>query len=297
MLLEGRKLESGVKIMNDKIINAPFMFSHRALELYRNLVFGIAPFYKEEANINEFNQKVLTELFTQLYSTGESILMLTSLGAIWEADILLRTLFEGTLKYIYILQDCLDEKSELIEEYYSIIPEMQKISDHEKAVEAINTLKLVGVDKHPFQVSILSVEELEKLKERYPKNRIKDLSQKWSYKNILRNLIIKDNTYKLLASTLYAYSLSSHLIHYDGKCLKQRAEALLINAIGNDESLDLGHLLRIISNVVSLGTIRVGEYVKLYSLDVKKYEKNLNDNITFLNEIEEIINKTVDGRY
>lgn len=283
--------------MNDKIINAPFMFSHRALELYRNLAFGIAPFYKKEANINEFNQKVLTELFTQLYSTGESILMLTSLGAIWEADILLRTLFEGTLKYIYMMQDCLDKKSELIEEYYNIMPEMQKISDHEKAVEAINTLKLVGVDKHPFQVGILSEEELGNLKERYPKNRIKELSQKWSYKNILRNLIIKDNKYKLLSASLYTYSLSSHLIHYDGKCLKQRSEALLTNAIGNDESLDFGHLLRIISNVVSLGTTRVSEYMKIYSLDVKEHEKNLNDNFAFLNEIEEIINKIVEGRY
>ncbi len=64
--------------MSDRAINNPFVFSHKALESYRGLALGVAPFYKKGANINEFNQKVLTELFTQLYSTGESILMLTS---------------------------------------------------------------------------------------------------------------------------------------------------------------------------------------------------------------------------
>ena len=283
--------------MNDSIINTPLTFSFRALELYRNLTIGIAPFYKKEANIHEFNQMVLTELFTQLYSTGESILMLTSHGSIWEADILLRTLFEGTIKYIYMMQECLAQKSDLIEEYYNIIPEMQKISDHEKAVEAINMFKLTGIDKHPFQVSVLKEKELEKLKEKYSKNRIRELSQKWSYKNILRNLIIKDNKYEMLATTLYTYSFSSHLIHYDGECLKQRSGALMNNAVRNDEALDVAHLLRIISNVLSLGAIRVSEYVKVYHLDVEQCEKNLNDNFTFLNEIEKIRNNNIDGKY
>ncbi|SHI49712.1 hypothetical protein SAMN05444401_0824 [Clostridium amylolyticum] len=161
---------------SNRIINAPLTFSYRALELYRKLTTGIATFYRKEANINEFNQMVLTELFTQLYSTGESILI-------------------------------------------------------------------------------------------------------------------------VLAATLYTYSFSSHLIHYDGECLKQRSEALMNNAVRNDESLDLAHLLRIISNVVSLGTIRVSEYVKVYNLDVKQYRKNLNDNLTFLNEIEEINNKSLDGKH
>ncbi len=283
--------------MSDKIVNAPFMFSHRALELYRGLTFGLAPFYKSEANLDEFNQIVLTELFTQLYSTGESILMLTSLGAIWEADILLRTLFEGTIKYIFMMQDCLEKKSDLIEEYYCIVPEMQKISDHEKAAEAINIFKSIGIDKHPFQLSLLNDEELEELKEKHSKNRIRELSQKWSYKNILKKLVEKDNKYNVLATTLYTYSFSSHLIHYDGKCLKERAGALINNAVKNDKSLDLAHLLRIISNVVSLGVLRASEYVKVYKLDIERYEKNLNDNFAFLNEIEEINNKTIDGKY
>lgn len=284
-------------MMSDKNTDAPLVFSSRALELYRKLTIGIAPFYKKEANINEYNQLVLTELFTQLYSTGESILMLTGYDAIWEADILLRSLFEGTIKYIFMMQGCLKEKNNLIEEYYSIVPEMQKIGDHEKAVEAINIFKSKGIEKHPFQLSLLKDEELKKLKEKYPKSRIRELSQEWSYKNILKNLIEKDNKYEVLATTLYTYSFSSHLIHYDGECLKQRSGTLINNVVRNDESLDLAHLLRIISNVVSLGTLRVSEYVKVYNLDVKQYEENFNDNFAFLNEIETIINNNIDGKY
>ncbi len=36
------------------------------------------------------------------------------------------------------------------------------------------------------------------------------------------------------------------------------------NVARNDESLDLAHLLRIISNVVSFGILRVSEYVKVF---------------------------------
>lgn len=283
--------------MSESITNSQLASSFRALELYRNLTLSIAPFYKKEANINEFNQMVLTELFTQLYSTGESILMLTGHGVIWEADILLRALFEGTIKYIYMMQECLDKKSELINEYYNLVPEMQKISNHEKAVEAINIFKAMGIDKHPFQVSILKEEELKELKEKYSKNRMRELSQKWSYKNILRYLINKDKKYEMLTATLYTYSFSSHLIHYDGECLKRRAEALMNNAVNNDESLELAHLLRIISNVVSLGVIRFSEYIKAYHLDAKQYEKIINDNLMFLNEIEKINNESVKGKY
>lgn len=284
-------------MMSERVINDPLLFSNRALELHRNLSISIAPFYKKDADINEFNQILLTELFTQLYSTAESILILTSYGVIWESDILLRTLFEGTMKYIFMMQEHLEEKSDLIEEYYIIVPEMQKIQDHAKAAEAIKIFKENGIDKHSFQVSLLENEELVKLKEAYSKNRIRELNQKWSYKNILRNLIEKDNKYDILATTLYTYSLSSHLIHYDGECLKQRAGALINNVVNNDEMLDTAHLLRIISNVVSLGTLRVSEYIKVYNLDVEQYDKKFEDNFIFLNEIEEINNKIINGKY
>ncbi len=58
------------------------------------------------------------------------------------------------------------------------------------------------------------------------------------------------------------------------------------NAVRNDETLDVAHLLRIISNVLSHGAIRVSEYVKVYHLDVEQCEKNLNDNFTFLNKLK-----------
>ncbi len=274
-----------------------YNFSHRALELYRKLITDLAPFYRKESGFNEFNQIVLTELFIQLYCTGEKILMLTGSGDVWESDILIRTLSEGTVKYIYMMQEDLNQKSDLIDEYYNIIPEMQRIGDHGKAIEAIEAFKLVGVERHPFQLSIVSDEELEELKNKYSKNKISNLNIRWTYKNILKSLMEKEEKYKVLGSTFYSYSFSSHFIHYDGESLKQRAGALRLNVVENDKTLDKAHMLRIVSNVVSLGALRAGEYICKYNLNDSKHIQNINDTFLFLSEIEELSNNLTEGKF
>lgn len=79
-------------------------YSFEVNEMCRNLFFDISPLYKEEAFINKYNQIVLGQLFTQLYKTGENILLLTSSGNAFEADILVRILSEGTIKYVFLMQ-------------------------------------------------------------------------------------------------------------------------------------------------------------------------------------------------
>lgn len=125
-------------------------YSFEVNEMCRNLFFDISPLYKEEAFINKYNQIVLGQLFTQLYKTGENILLLTSSGNAFEADILVRILSEGTIKYVFLMQDDLKNKSNLVEEYYEIMPEMQKLTDHEKAMDAMKIFKELGYVKHPF---------------------------------------------------------------------------------------------------------------------------------------------------
>ena len=65
-------------------------------QLIKEIIFELAPLYK-----NEFphGQDVTVPLFTVLHSTTESVLILLLNGAIYESDVLLRTIMEGTIKY------------------------------------------------------------------------------------------------------------------------------------------------------------------------------------------------------
>lgn len=272
-------------------------YSFEVNEMCKKIFFGISPLYKDNVPIDNYNQIVLSSLFTQLYRTGENILLLTSNGNAFEADVLVRILSEGTVKYIYMMQGELKERSSLIEEYYEIIPEMQKLSDHERAEEAMQIFREFGYEKHPFQLSILSDADLDRLKSKYSKTAISNMNKKWSFKKLLEELVSKDEKYYVLYTTLYSYSLSSHYIHYDGEALHMRAEALKEQVQRQDNSLEVAHILRVVSNILALMLLRVGEYVRQYKNSDEKVLSSIAEAMELQVEIDDIIEKIIKEKY
>ena len=65
----------------------------QADEYLKSLLFKISPLYRKE---HGYNQDVTVPLFTTLHSTSESILILLLNQSIFDADVLLRTVMEGT---------------------------------------------------------------------------------------------------------------------------------------------------------------------------------------------------------
>lgn len=262
------------------------IYTYEVMQLLRKLIFSLAPFYKIEAKVSELNQHVTVPLFTSLYSTSESILILVHEKGIWEADILLRTLIEGTIKYIFLMAGDAKENEEIIKEYYYTIPEIKKISQHKKAKQALELLKLYSDEKHPFEVSILTEEELKLLEEKYPQKLRKEIEQKWGFGSLLKSLIDRDKKYKNLVGLYYTYAFSSHLIHFDGDCVKMRQDTLMKYVYEKDDALDLAHAIRIISNILSLGIIRTSEYISHYGIEIKNLADNIKDIEGFLYELE-----------
>jgi len=274
-----------------------FLISHsdKAMYLLRELMVSLAPYYKEKANISKFNQFVTIQLFSSLYATSESVLLLVREYSLFEADILLRTVIEGSVKYIYLMTGNLETDSEIIKEYYNIIPEMQKISEHRKAIEAVDLFKLYSNKKHPFEASILPEEEFNSLQEKYPNKIRKSLEQKWGFGTLLKEIINYNKEYESLVGLYYAYNLSSHLIHQDGECVKMRYVGMRKNAIENNYEFDQAHAVRIISNILSMGVIRASEYILKYEINNVKYIKKIKDIMKFMNELENINQELVDS--
>ncbi len=63
----------------------------------------LSPLYREE--FGPF-QDVTVPLFTSLHMTSESILILLENQAVFDADVLLRTVMERTIKYCYLMSNC-----------------------------------------------------------------------------------------------------------------------------------------------------------------------------------------------
>lgn len=86
-------------------LNIASTYILHADQYLKQLFYAIAPVYKPE---NGNRQDVTVSLFTTLHSTSKSILILLLHGGLFDADILLRCVMEGTIKYCYLMNG--DEK-------------------------------------------------------------------------------------------------------------------------------------------------------------------------------------------
>lgn len=261
----------------------------QADQYMKQLFYAIAPIYKPE---NGNRQDVTVPLFTTLHSTSESILILLLHGGLFDADILLRCVMEGTIKYCYLMNGDENEKNNKYIEYKEKLYEMAKISDHKKAVEAVEILNEFSENStKPFEVDILEEQALSNLQAKYPSKLQNEIKNKWSYQQMLRDLAQKNTNYKAQLGTLATYSMTSHLCHYDwtGVCSQQDQIA---NSQDEDAYLwDAAHCLRILSNVISMELFRVAEYAGNSNAELLE-AINLCTEITgFVCQIDKFISK------
>lgn len=258
----------------------------------KKIIFEMAPIYRNE---NGDYQDVTVPLFTTLHSTSESILIILLHGGIFDADILLRCVMEGTIKYCYLMNGDEQEKREKYIEYKEKLHEIAQITDHKKAVEAVEILKEFSENSiKPFEIDILEEDVLAKLQKKYPAKLQKEIKGKWSYQKMLRSLAEANTDYKAQLGTLATYSMTSHLCHYDWNGVFSR-ECQIIESLKEDAVIyDIAHGLRILSNVLCMEMFRVAEYLKNSKVELPEVVNLSLKALDFIREIDRCGDKIVE---
>ena len=265
----------------------------KADQLIKSIILNMSPLYKQE---HGEGQDVTVPLFVTLHSTSESILILLLHRGIFDADVLLRTVMEGTIKYCYLMTGTCETRKERYREYSFDLAQIEKLEDHKKAVESVEILKeFSNHNTKPFEASILSKEEYDLLSATYSKQKKNDLKRKWGYSALLRELA-KDNTeYEAQLGSLSTYALSSHLCHFDYTGVLSRNAPSLFSK-EKSELLDFGHALRIISNVLSCYLFRVAEYIRGNSFSSAAVSAIALEAHDYIKEIDEKQNKIIEEK-
>lgn len=264
-----------IEEINDIIIKAD--------HLLKTLFFKLSPLYREKFGPE---QDVTVPLFTTLHSTSESILVLLLNQAIFDADVLLRTVMEGTIKYCCLMTGSQQERHEKYIEYKYKLTEIDMLLDHFKALETINILKKHSDNSvEPFKLSVLEENEVEQLQKLYPTKIRNDIKFRWSYQSLLRNLADNHLEYEAQLGSFSTYSLTSHFCHYDWTGVSSRQTQ--ITGAPSEEIIvfDVGHAIRIVANLLSFEAFRVLEYMRgnnYNSMDVSKLSM---ETIDFINEL------------
>jgi len=177
------------------------------------------PYIANESHfLNPIVRFVSAQLLISCHLTSESVFLLLANQKIWDADILIRSVLDGTFKFVFILDGTEKEHLEKATEYWEILPEMARLSRHQRASNLLNAFKETNFKlTRPIANLMLTSEEEKGLRLRYPKRDRKKLAQKWSFMEIARHFAQHENKkYSGMGALGYSYGMQSHLVHQDG---------------------------------------------------------------------------------
>lgn len=231
---------------------------------------------------------VAAQLQISCHLTSESILLLVLNGRLWDADLLLRSVLEGTFKFAYLLEGKIEDQRRKADEYWNVLPDMVRLTRHHRASRIIETVgdKHDASQWHPIRELIIDNDEAELLGKKYNKKTKQMLAQQWSFSRITRYFMEHKNTkYHAMGILGYDYGMKSHLIHQDGDGV-----GMIWDRYGRDDdrrnSIEIAHAGRIISDICSFGVFRSAEVLTASkqnpenSFDIYNKYKKLFDEIS-----------------
>jgi hypothetical protein len=200
---------------------------------------------------------VSTQLYLSCQFSTESSLLLLQQGQEWDSEILNRSIIEGVVKYIFMLQGNEDEVLEKVNEYWEILPSYSSVKRSDRVS---SLLKTVNSDELHNWKSLddlkLTESDVDTIRDGSNKQQRKLLEQKWSFSNIVQGFSKSGNERLMpLVHLAYNFGMSSHLIHKDGDGVAMIWERCTRDSV-RQEVVKLSHIARAISDLCSFAEAR-----------------------------------------
>lgn len=190
-------------------------WSGDTLILVRRLLPLVGPMMARELWPGE-QRETLGDLLTAAARSSESALLLTASAQLWDAEILVRSAFEASLKFVYLLQDPM-QFAVRYQEYRYALTDIALLKDHAKASDFLDLLLDRDAPQwRPMRETLLPEPERADLSGRYPKAVRRALETKWGFAGMLGELSRSgDPALRGFAGLAHGYSMASHVAHAD----------------------------------------------------------------------------------
>lgn len=171
---------------------------------------------KESRELSDNVRFVLGQLVRSCNATSESVFILLQADKVWDADILSRSVMEGTVKWVHMLSGERDEVMSRVQEYWEILPLFQSIRHNERASALLDEPLTPVNDRVVFNELRLTPSEVDWIRTEWPKSKRKMLEETWSVSGILKSFEQSDSEpLMLLRHLAHGHGMSSHLLHKD----------------------------------------------------------------------------------
>jgi hypothetical protein len=237
---------------------------------------------------------VAAQLFIDCHLSSESVLLLLCAEKEWDADLLVRSVLEGSLKLTYMLRGTEREVSTKVNEYWNVLPLFSAIRRSEDARRLLDRLSSpLSPEWRPFHDLLLGPRETAQVRQDYSREDRRAIQERWSFTGICRDFATSgEPALGQLVGLAHGYGMSSHLLHKDADGIgmvweRCRRESDRLDAVR------LAHAARIVSDVCSFAKLRLhallracGARVDVLLTIEKRYEalagglKQANDDFT-----------------
>lgn len=240
----------------DALIKIQKEWSEKAVLLMRELLPLMVP-VAAFPELTNHERRVVGELLSATARSTESAFLLSAYGQLWDADVIMRSVCEGTLKVVYILQSRESYKKR-IEEFHQILFDISLLKSASKAQELLTSLTNPDDQEwKPIRELLISSEKRAEINERYDRKTRQELERRWGFTGLISSLTNSgDPLFKGFTGLLHEYSNASHIQHADCIGVGMPMERDLRSSDERD-AIHLAHLNRIISDGFAYFKFRV----------------------------------------
>ena len=197
----------------------------------------------------------LWQLQCGCHTSSESTLVLVANLRLWDADVVVRSVTEGSLKFAFLLLGDAAERKTKLHEYEHVLFELSALKRSAR-VEEILAVMPADEDSQSLRELVLSPEHAEQIRAAYPREVRRTIEQRWSFGEICAALK-RTGTPGLshLGLMMYNFGMSSHVAHQDivgvGMAWDRNGRS-----VERREAVELAHGARMISDVTVMSWIR-----------------------------------------
>ncbi|EPF1846514.1 TPA: DUF5677 domain-containing protein [Pseudomonas aeruginosa] len=245
-------------------------WAEKGLFLMRDLLPLMTPFSTSQLLTAEARRE-LGALLTAAASSGESIFLLLAYGQLWEAEMLMRPVFEASIKFAYIVQNKSDFESRLLE-FGKDQFQIALMKDDQKARDLLAILPDPDSDEwRPIRDIVLPDDYRDELRARYDKATRRAMETRWGFTGLIKALSSSgDPLYQSLPGLALSYSQASHLIHADSVGVHMPLERDYRES-ERRTTLHFAHLAKLISDCFTCFLIRLGVAYRFAGVPLDPY--------------------------
>ncbi|MGG1554569.1 DUF5677 domain-containing protein [Paenibacillus ferrarius] len=205
--------------------------------------------------IPEDQKWVYKHLLLSCHLSSESVLTLILNNRLWDAESIIRTIIEGTIKLIYLSTGSVDIREKRLYEFWYILPKINLMKRHTRAVNALDAFdKNHSVEWEHVRENVLSESVLKEINERWPRKVRQEIEKRWSFSEMVKELS-SEEIFKNIATLAYNYGYGSHMIHQDADALGLIRDWVHMSD-DRREAFEYAHATREINDLLTLEMIR-----------------------------------------